>query len=193
MQWKGQNLRPKNEAATAMGKANPSRNTKPEVQLRRELHRLGFRFRKHYRVVDGLPRPPEVDIAFTGLKLAVQIHGIFWHGRKKEYQPKHNSEYWQKKFSDNRARDKRVAKRLKAAGWLLCTVWDDMSLRRQVNAVRRFYERAKAQKGFHEVASQIPRDGEANLDVVQTPTVASGRPGSGELRSDPLHGVQRVA
>jgi DNA mismatch endonuclease, patch repair protein len=147
MQWKGQNLSPRDANATAMGKANPSRNTKPELQLRRELHRLGYRFRKHYKVQDGRPRPHEVDIAFTRLKLAVEVMGVFWHGRKKDYRPKHNSEYWEKKFADNIARDKRTARRLRRAGWLVCVVWDDWSLERQINAVGRAYDRAKKRVG----------------------------------------------
>lgn len=193
MQWKGQGLKPKNEAASAMGKANPSKNTKPEVQLRSELHRLGFRFRKHYRVVDGLPRPPEVDVAFTRLKLAVQIHGIFWHGRKKEYKPKHNSEYWQKKFADNRARDRRVARRLKAAGWTLCTVWDDMSLRRQINAVRRFHEKAREQEGNGQVASKVLENGRAGRGLVEAPGFPSRGSRSGGLRADTVDGLQWMA
>lgn len=193
MQWKGQNLTPKNEAATAMGKANPSKNTKPELNLRRELHRLGFRFRIHYAVRDGGQRPPKVDIAFPGLRLAVEVHGVFWHGRKKEYQPKHNSEYWQKKFADNRARDKRVARRLRKAGWLLCVVWDDWSLKRQVGAVRRFYDKARAQEGLREVASQVPRDGKASVDLVQAPVIPSGRCGHRRLRAGAVDGVQRMA
>lgn len=191
MQWKGQNLVPLNQAATAMGKANPSRNTKPEVNLRRELHRLGYRFRKHYRVVDGNQRPPEVDIAFTRLRLAVEVMGVFWHGRKKEYRPKHNSEYWEKKFADNIARDKRNARRLRKAGWLLCVVWDDWTLERQIAAVERYHGRATKRLG--QVACEVPRDGEARGRVVQTPGLPSGGNRCGGVRAGAVDGLQRVA
>jgi DNA mismatch endonuclease Vsr len=137
MNWKTSGLKPKNAAATSMGKANPSRNTKPEVQLRSALHRLGLRFRKNYRVIDGNKRPPEVDIVFVSKRVAVQVHGVFWHGRKKEYRPKNNTEYWEAKFRDNQERDKRVTRRLRRAGWQVVTVWDDWTLERQVKAVVR--------------------------------------------------------
>lgn len=130
---------PKNEAATKVGKANPSRNTKPELRLRSALHARGLRFYKHHRVRDGLLRPPEVDIAFTRLKLAVQVHGAFWHGRLQT--PKHNNDYWTAKFAYNRERDKVVARRLKKAGWRLVVVWDNWSLERQVKAVARAVEK----------------------------------------------------
>lgn len=191
MQWKGQNLSPRNEAASAMGRANPSKNTKPETQLRSELHRLGFRFRKHYRVQDGNPRPPAVDIAFPRMRLAVEVMGVFWHGRKKEYRPKHNSEYWEKKFADNQARDKRNAKRLKKAGWLLCVVWDDWTLERQVRAVRRYHDRAKERLG--DVAPEVHRNGEPRVDVVQAPEIQGGRGGRRELRAVDVNRVQRLA
>lgn len=140
MDWKANGLKPSSAAATAMGKANPSRDTKPEVQLRSALHKLGLRFRKNYRIIDGNKRPPEVDIVFVSPRVAVQVHGVFWHGRlssKRSHAPKSNSEYWQKKFADNQARDKRVTRRLRKAGWHVVTVWDDWSLEWQVNAVVR--------------------------------------------------------
>jgi DNA mismatch endonuclease (patch repair protein) len=140
MDWKKNGLKPSSAAATAMGKANPSRDTKPEIQLRSALHRLGLRFRKNYRVIDGDKRPPAVDIVFVSARVAVQVHGVFWHGKlssKKSHAPKSNSEYWQKKFADNQAWDKRVTKRLKRAGWRVVTVWDDWPLERQVRAVVR--------------------------------------------------------
>lgn len=141
VQWKNQSLVPKNDAATAMGKANPSRNTKPEVLLRSALHRLGLRFRKHYRLRDGGPRPPEIDIVFPRIRLAVNVHGSFWHGRKKSYRPKHNSEYWEAKFAYNQKHDAEVAKRVRRAGWTYVVVWDDWTLERQLAAVRRAYEK----------------------------------------------------
>lgn len=125
---------PKNLAASNVGKANPSRNTKPELLLRSVLHKLGYRFRIHYRVVDGGKRPPEVDIAFTRQRLAVQVHGSFWHNRSGAV-PKHNADYWAAKFAYNKARDIAVAERLAAAGWRLVEVWDNDPLLLQVEKV----------------------------------------------------------
>lgn len=149
VQWKGQSLAPKNAAASAMGRANPSRNTKPEVQLRQELHRLGLRFRIHYRIVDGEQRPPEVDIVFTRIRLAINVHGSFWHGKKKEYKPKHNSQYWTEKFAYNQRRDRIVARRVRKAGWSYLVVWDDWSLERQVAAVLKALGKARSNGAGH--------------------------------------------
>jgi len=144
MQWKGQNLTPKNGAASAMGRANPSRDTKPEVQLRSALHRAGLRFRKHYRLTDGGPRPPEIDIVFPAIKLAVNVHGVFWHGRKsskRSHTPIHNSDYWREKLAYNQRHDRKVARRVRKAGWSYLVVWDDWTLEKQLREVMKAYEK----------------------------------------------------
>jgi DNA mismatch endonuclease (patch repair protein) len=191
VQWRGQSLAPKNEAASAMGCANPSRNTKPEVRLRQALHRLGMRFRKHYRIVDGLQRPPEVDIVFTGVRLAVNVHGSFWHGKKKEYKPIHNSQYWVDKFAYNQRRDRIVARRVRKAGWFYVVVWDDWPLTKQVREVTKAYERAKER--VREVEAALPGDGQAGVNVVQAPGLQGRRGGHRGSRAGAVDGVQRVA
>ncbi len=98
------------------------RGTKPEQELAAALNDLGFDFRQN---VEDLPGEP--DILFVDPKLAVFVHGCFWHGheacRKGRSRPKTRPAYWEAKIKRNRRRDRRVARRLRAAGYGVYTVW----------------------------------------------------------------------
>jgi DNA mismatch endonuclease (patch repair protein) len=99
-----------------------SRDTKPEVSLRKALHRLGLRYRLHAK---GLPGKP--DIIFFRRRTAIFVHGCFWHrheGCKVANMPKSNSDYWKEKFDKNVARDAAAATSLEAAGWRVMVVWE---------------------------------------------------------------------
>ena len=95
-------------------------DTGPEVALRRSLFALGARYRVSYSKVLGRP-----DIAFPSAKVAVFVHGCFWHGCKMHYNaPKNRSEFWRKKLLSTRARDQRVRETLENQGWLVVEVWE---------------------------------------------------------------------
>lgn len=99
-----------------------SRDTKPEVSLRKALHKLGLRFRLH---ASGLPGKP--DIIFRKQRIAIFVHGCFWHrheGCKVATTPKSNTEYWIEKFDRNVARDAATATRLREAGWHVVVTWE---------------------------------------------------------------------
>lgn len=99
-----------------------SADTKPEKIVRSILHSNGLRYRLHPKSVLGRP-----DIVLSGLKLAIFIHGCFWHRHKEckyAYNPKSRVDFWNKKFSDNVKRYKFVAKSLKKAGWKVITIWE---------------------------------------------------------------------
>ncbi len=99
------------------------RDTRPEVTLRRVLHRRGLRYRVQYRI-PALPRR-SVDIAFTRAKVAVLVDGCFWHGCPEHcVLPKANRDWWVWKFATNRARDKDTDARLAEAGWLVLRAWE---------------------------------------------------------------------
>lgn len=104
------------------------RDTKPEIELRSQLHRRGFRFRKDHAIrVDGrLIRP---DIAFTRRRLAIFIDGCFWHscpqhGRK----PSVNQDYWSPKLDGNSNRDIEQTAALQSAGWTVLRFWEHEDL-----------------------------------------------------------------
>lgn len=99
-----------------------SANTKPEMIVRRMVHRLGFRFRLHRR---GLPGKP--DLVFVARKKIIFVHGCYWHGHGCKVGgtgAKSNQGYWGPKISGNKARDKRYMKELRRAGWKVLTVWE---------------------------------------------------------------------
>ncbi|QOL50243.1 very short patch repair endonuclease [Massilia litorea] len=98
-----------------------SRNTGPELALRRALHAKGLRYRIHFR---GLPGKP--DIVFTRRRVVVFVNGCFWHGHKcpTGHIPKSNSAFWKNKVETNRKRDARNIRALRAAGWKVIVVWE---------------------------------------------------------------------
>ena len=97
-----------------------SKDTGPELAVRKLLHSLGYRFRLHKR---GLPGSP--DIVFQKRKKAIFIHGCFWHGHNCKYGrlPKSKTEYWEPKIKKNQERDKNNLKRLKELEWEALVVW----------------------------------------------------------------------
>lgn len=126
---------PLNEGRSRNMQANRRSDTKPEVALRSALHRMGFRFRKDFRLDLGevKVRP---DIVFTAKRIAVFVDGCFWHvcpehGR----QPTTNEWYWAPKLRRNMERDQRVNAALKAAGWTVVRLWEHESLTTAVEAV----------------------------------------------------------
>jgi len=98
-----------------------SKNTAPELAVRRLAHRLGYRFRLHRR---GLPGTP--DMVFPKYRVAIQVHGCFWHGHedcRHAARPRSNTEFWNEKIERNRVRDARDVAALAAAGWTVLIVW----------------------------------------------------------------------
>lgn len=102
--------------------ATVRRDTQPEMRIRRILHGMGFRFRVDHAVI-GVRRRP--DIVFTAKKVAVFVHGCFWHScPRHRTQPKANAEWWAAKLEANRRRDRAATQQLRRAGWLVLRVWE---------------------------------------------------------------------
>ncbi|HHA2841733.1 very short patch repair endonuclease [Stenotrophomonas maltophilia] len=98
-----------------------SKNTKPELLVRKAVWAAGFRYRLHSK---GLPGKP--DLVFPGLRTVVFVHGCYWHAHscQKGRIPGQNSAMWTEKFSVNKARDARNTRRLRREGWSVLTVWE---------------------------------------------------------------------
>ena len=95
-------------------------DTAPELRLRRDLWRLGLRYRKHPRIARTRP-----DFAFLGPRIAVFVDGCFWHGCPRHYvAPVGNAAFWQEKLRRNQARDHLVNERLESDGWKVLRVWE---------------------------------------------------------------------
>lgn len=97
------------------------KNTKPELLLRRGLHRLGFRFRVHERKLPGKP-----DIVFPRYRAVIFVHGCFWHGHQCHLfkWPSTREDFWRNKIIRNREVDERNIKQLHELGWRICIVWE---------------------------------------------------------------------
>lgn len=99
-----------------------SKNTKPELLLRKALHALGYRYRIHNKLLPGKP-----DIVFTKYKTAIFVHGCFWHYHSECPEgriPDTNSKFWQEKLSKNVERDLKHRQALINQGWKVIVVWE---------------------------------------------------------------------
>ena len=99
-----------------------SKDTEPEMAVRRFVHRLGYRFRLHNKSLPGTP-----DLVFPRLRKVVFVHGCFWHGHgcaRGSRIPKSNREYWIAKIARNRERDQLNLTKLETQGWEVCIVWE---------------------------------------------------------------------
>ena len=98
-----------------------SRDTKPEILVRRLLHKMGYRFRIYVRTLPGNP-----DIVLPRHKKIFFVHGCFWHGHKgckRAQRPASNAAFWNRKIEANIERDTRVRRKLKSLGWRIFVVW----------------------------------------------------------------------
>lgn len=97
------------------------RNTKPEMLVRRFLHRRGLRYRLHAKELPGKP-----DLVFPSRRLVLFVHGCFWHRHDccAEKLPKTRTAYWEAKFERNKARDKMNCAVLEKLGWKVRIVWE---------------------------------------------------------------------
>lgn len=97
-----------------------SRDTGPELAVRRILYSLGYRYRLHVKSLPGTP-----DIVFSSRKKIILVHGCYWHGHQcnKGRLPKSRRDYWEPKIAANRERDARTESALVDAGWSVLTIW----------------------------------------------------------------------
>ncbi|MCE3289490.1 MAG: very short patch repair endonuclease [Caulobacter sp.] len=128
------------EKRSAVMRRVKGRDTTPELKVRRLLTSLGARYRLHRKDLPGKP-----DIVMAGRRLAIFVHGCFWHGHdcaRGARVPKANRDYWLGKVGRNRARDVASRAALEAAGWRVETVWecemkDEAALRARLAALLR--------------------------------------------------------
>ena len=109
------------ETRSRIMRAVRQKHTRPEMQLRRAVHALGGRFRLHVRTLPGSP-----DLVFPRRRLAVFVHGCFWHAHacRAGRAPATRTDYWLPKRAENRARDARKIAALEALGWRVAVVWE---------------------------------------------------------------------
>jgi len=99
-----------------------SKNTKPEIIVRKVLTKLGYRYRLHVKILPGKP-----DIVFSKRKLVIFINGCFWHqhqGCKRQSLPKTNTEYWHNKLQRNIEKQKKDIDELISLKWKVTIIWE---------------------------------------------------------------------
>jgi DNA mismatch endonuclease, patch repair protein len=107
---------------SAIMRAVKSKDTTPELLIRRLVFSLGFRYRLHRADLPGTP-----DLTFASRRAVIFVHGCFWHQhtcKRGNRQPATNVAYWRRKLARNVARDKATAQRLRGLGWRVLTVWE---------------------------------------------------------------------
>lgn len=110
------------EVRSGMMSGIRGKDTAPELKVRRFLHANGFRYRLHRKDLPGKP-----DIVLPKYKVCIFVNGCFWHrhkGCRLASEPKSREEFWNRKFSENVARDQRNIKSLQDAGWRVAVVWE---------------------------------------------------------------------
>lgn len=98
------------------------RNTKPEITIRRMLHKSGFRYRLHSPRMPGKP-----DLVFSRFNAVIFVHGCFWHGHENCLLfriPRSRTEFWTRKIAENKIRDQQNIIKLQESGWRVGVVWE---------------------------------------------------------------------
>lgn len=111
----------KRKRSEVMGQVK-SKDTTPEMLVRRLVHRMGYRYRLHRKDLPGKP-----DLVFPGRKKVIFVHGCFWHrhqGCSNTRTPKSRTNFWETKFQQNVERDRRVCDELQAMGWDFMIIWE---------------------------------------------------------------------
>ncbi len=125
-----------------------SKNTKPEMTVRRLTHAMGYRYRLHRKELPGKP-----DLVFPARRKIIFVNGCFWHGhdcRRGARTPKTNRDYWRAKIKRNRSRDIKAREALSDAGWGVLTIWEceirELSVLRK--KISRFLDRPPTSPGL---------------------------------------------
>lgn len=111
-----------------------SKDTQPEMVVRRMLHALGYRYVLHDKRLPGKP-----DLVFPAKRKVVFVNGCFWHGHTcgRGFRPVENAQFWAAKVDGNKARDRRNVRAIRAQGWRVFTVWECAVHPKKIAALQR--------------------------------------------------------
>jgi DNA mismatch endonuclease (patch repair protein) len=110
-----------------------SKDTQPELRVRRLIHALGYRYRIHVRGLPGCP-----DMVFHSRRKIIFVHGCFWHQHNctmGKRVPKSRIAFWREKLQGNKKRDYVISRRLISDGWSILIVWECMTIPRKMDAL----------------------------------------------------------
>lgn len=137
-------------------RSNKSKDTKPELMLRKELWRRGLRYRKNYKPLAGKP-----DIVFLRAQIAVFVDGKMWHGydwERQKHDFKSHQDFWIPKIEHNMERDFEVTQDLIELGWLVLRFWD-FEIKRDATACA-----DKIEQAYRNRTESEARDAEIQID-----------------------------
>ena len=139
---------PKSDRVSKQMREQRTRDTDPEVRLRRELHSRGLRYQLQRRVPE---RPRQrIDICFPTERVAVFVDGCFWHRCPQHgVMPKHNSKWWRENLNRNAERDREVTEKLTSEGWEVIRVWEHTVREDAALAAARIEERIRSHRAAH--------------------------------------------
>lgn len=111
-----------------------SKNTRPELVVRKIVHALGFRYRLHHKLLPGKP-----DLVFPARRKVIFVHGCFWHGHTciLASKPKSNVAFWVAKITGNRTRDAKHRRTLRKLGWRSLVMWECDTRRQELAPLER--------------------------------------------------------
>ena len=115
-----------------------SKNTKPEIKVRKVLHSMGYRFRLHSKDLPGSP-----DIVLPKYKTVIFVHGCFWHRHencKYATTPKTRSAFWESKFNENIKRDRTNQNNLIKLGWKVLVIWECDLKSTNISNIRKLFD-----------------------------------------------------
>ena len=117
-----------------------SKDTKPELIVRKGLFKRGYRYRLHHKSLAGKP-----DIVLSKYRAAIFVNGCFWHGHDcfLFQKPSTNISYWEKKITDNRARDIKSVETLISDNWRVLVIWECALYRKSSKDISRVLDRAE--------------------------------------------------
>jgi DNA mismatch endonuclease (patch repair protein) len=138
-----------------------SKNTQPEVIVRKIVRFMGYRCRHHVAKLPGAP-----DIVIPSVRTIVQVRGCFWHGHRclKGRIPKANRKYWKQKILGNKERDRQNDRRLRAAGWRVRTIWECAIRASTATDLNRRLGELLGDQSVSDKAKRISRTTAINLD-----------------------------
>jgi DNA mismatch endonuclease (patch repair protein) len=118
-----------------------SKDTVPEMVVRKGLFARGLRYRLHDHSIPGRP-----DLIFPRFKAVIMVNGCFWHGHacRLAHQPSSNVNYWSAKIKRNRANDARARNDLEGLGWRVMVIWECEVKRRNNEEIAALLDRAAA-------------------------------------------------
>ena len=111
----------KKERSRVMSKVR-SKDTRPEMAVRRLVHSSGYRYRLHRKDLPGKP-----DLVFPRHEKVIFVHGCFWHGHRgcpRAARPTSNMDFWNEKLDKNMERDRRNKQKLRRQGWEVLVIWE---------------------------------------------------------------------